>query len=168
MPAARRFVRQVLRDQPVEIVDAAELLASELATNSIRHAHTDFELAIHARDQIRIEVRDKGSGQPRLLSPGVRESAGRGLLIVDSMADEWGVVPAAGGKVVWFTLPQRAGAGEESGSRDSRRERSDGGQAPTRARASGARLRSAGREPPQTRGWVRRVLARASPGLGRR
>jgi anti-sigma regulatory factor (Ser/Thr protein kinase) len=106
VPAARRFVRETLRAQPHEVVDAAELLTSELAANSVRHARTGFELAIHAQDQIRIEVRDSGSGEPRLLSPSVRESAGRGLLIVDAIADEWGVVPVDRGKVVWFTLPR--------------------------------------------------------------
>lgn len=112
VPAARRFVRQALRDQPVEIIDAAELLTSELATNSVRHAQTDFELAVRARGQIRIEVRDTGRGQPRLLSPSLRDSTGRGLLIVDSMADAWGVVPVARGKIVWFTLPHSAAASE--------------------------------------------------------
>ena len=112
IPAARRFVREILRDQPTEIVNAAELLTSELATNSVRHAHTDFELAIHWRGQVRIEVRDTGRGQPRLLSPSVRESAGRGLLIVDVMADAWGVVPVEQGKIVWFTLPQPSAASE--------------------------------------------------------
>jgi anti-sigma regulatory factor (Ser/Thr protein kinase) len=106
VPAARRFVRETLREQPHEVVDAAELLTSELAANSVRHARTGFELAIHAHDQIRIEVRDSGSGEPRLLSPSVRESAGRGLLIVDAIADEWGVLRADTGKVVWFTLPR--------------------------------------------------------------
>jgi anti-sigma regulatory factor (Ser/Thr protein kinase) len=114
VPAARRFVREALRDQPVEIVDAAELLTSELATNSVRHAHTDFELAVQARGQIRIEVRDTGTGQPRLLSPSLRDSTGRGLLIVDSMADAWGVIPVPKGKIVWFTLPHSAAASEAS------------------------------------------------------
>jgi anti-sigma regulatory factor (Ser/Thr protein kinase) len=103
--AARRFVRDVLSDRPLEVVQAAELMASELATNCVRHAHTEFELTIHTRDQIRIEVRDTGEGRPRLLSPAEREISGRGLRIVDAMSDAWGVVPAANGKAVWFTLP---------------------------------------------------------------
>jgi anti-sigma regulatory factor (Ser/Thr protein kinase) len=104
--AARRFVRHVLSDRPPELVEAAELMASELATNCVRHAHTEFELTIHTQGQIRIEVRDRGEGRPTLLSPAEREISGRGLRIVEAMADAWGVIPAANGKAVWFTLPQ--------------------------------------------------------------
>lgn len=104
VPSARRFVRDALSEQPVEISDAAELMASELATNCIRHAHTDFELTIHSQGQIRVEVRDTGRGRPTLLSPTPRDASGRGLRIVESMSDAWGVIPAADGKAVWFTL----------------------------------------------------------------
>jgi anti-sigma regulatory factor (Ser/Thr protein kinase) len=105
--AARRFVREVLRDQPPETVDAAELMTSELASNCVRHAHTDFELAVSSRGPIRVEVRDTGDGRPRLRSPTPQEPTGRGLLIVEAMSDTWGIVPSAAGKTVWFTLAQQ-------------------------------------------------------------
>jgi anti-sigma regulatory factor (Ser/Thr protein kinase) len=104
--AARRFVRDVLSDRPLVLVEAAELMASELATNCVRHAHTAFELTIHTQGQIRIEVRDTGVGRPRLRSPTEREISGRGLRIVEAMSDAWGIIPAAHGNAVWFTLPQ--------------------------------------------------------------
>jgi anti-sigma regulatory factor (Ser/Thr protein kinase) len=104
VPAARRFVREVLSEQPVEITDAAELMTSELATNCIRHAGTDFELTIRAREDIRVEVRDTGGGQPTVLSPTPRDLTGRGLRIVESMSDAWGITSAADGKAVWFTI----------------------------------------------------------------
>ncbi len=106
--AARRFVRDVLSDQDREIVDAAELMACELATNCVRHAHTDFELAIHARGEIRVEVRDTNHGQPVPGSPAPVEPSGRGLLIVEAMSDAWGVTPSSTGKTVWFALRPRA------------------------------------------------------------
>ena len=118
--AARRFVRDVLSDRPPELVEAAELMASELATNCVRHAHTEFELAIHTHGQIRIEVSDRGEGRPTLLSPAEREVSGRGLRIVEAMADAWGVTPAAKGKAVWFTLQHPVVSSEAASSRRSR------------------------------------------------
>jgi len=107
--AARRFVRDVLREQSRETVESAELMASELATNCVRHAHTGFELTIQTQGGIRIEVRDGGSGRPQVLHPTPREPAGRGLGIVEAMADAWGVIETPEGKAVWFTLA-RGGA----------------------------------------------------------
>jgi anti-sigma regulatory factor (Ser/Thr protein kinase) len=120
--AARRFVQEVLSDRPFELVQAAELMASELATNCVRHAQTEFELTIHTQGQIRIEVRDAGEGRPRLLSPAEREISGRGLRIVEAMADAWGIIPVANGKTVWFTLPQPGVSSEAASSRRSRNE----------------------------------------------
>jgi anti-sigma regulatory factor (Ser/Thr protein kinase) len=117
--AARRFVRDVLSDRPSELVDAAELMASELATNCVRHANTGFEMTIHSDGQIRVEVRDTGVGRPRLLSPTSREISGRGLRVVEAMSDAWGVIPASNGKAVWFTLSQRDAQSEAARSRRS-------------------------------------------------
>ena len=111
--AARRFVRDVLREQSRETVEAAELMTSELATNSMRHAHSDFELAIHCSQRdIRIEVSDSGQGQPTLRSPTPHERSGRGLRIVQELSDTWGTVASTNGKTVWFTLPTQAFAME--------------------------------------------------------
>jgi anti-sigma regulatory factor (Ser/Thr protein kinase) len=110
---ARHFVRDLLSDQPREIVEAAELMTSELATNSVRHAHSDFELAIHlSRDEIRVEVSDHGQGQPIMRSPTPREQSGRGLQIVQELSEDWGIVPSPNGKLVWFSLLLRTHAGE--------------------------------------------------------
>jgi anti-sigma regulatory factor (Ser/Thr protein kinase) len=113
VPAVRRFVRDALREQSRELVDAAELMACELATNCVRHARTDFELAIRSDCQIRIEVRDTGQGEPRPRSPTPREPSGRGLRIVEAMSSTWGVIPSPSGKTVWFTLPQQPRASNE-------------------------------------------------------
>jgi anti-sigma regulatory factor (Ser/Thr protein kinase) len=111
VPAARRFVRDVLHDKSRDILEAAELMASELATNCVQHAQTCFELVINDEQRrIRVEVRDTGQGRPVLQSPAPTEQTGRGLLIVEAMSDTWGIDPSSAGKTVWFTLPQRAGA----------------------------------------------------------
>lgn len=103
--AARRYIRDALGDLPSEQLDAAELIVSELSTNSVKHARSDFEIAIErGACEVRVEVRDRGPGRPRLLSPSPTAASGRGLKIVEAMSSSWGVVPSADGKIVWFKL----------------------------------------------------------------
>ncbi len=120
---ARHFVRDVLSEEARETVEAAELMASELATNCVRHARSDFELAIHrSRDEIRVEVSDHGEGQPVVRSPTPREQSGRGLRIVQELAEDWGIIPSPNGKLVWFALPARTQAGERKSRSSASRE----------------------------------------------
>lgn len=105
--SARRFVQEHLDGTPPEIADAVAVMTSELATNSVRHAESDFEVAVdRTPDKIRIAVTDRGAGLPivRALEPD--GLSGRGLYIVEQLADDWGVTPATGGdaKTVWFTV----------------------------------------------------------------
>jgi serine/threonine-protein kinase RsbW len=103
--AARRFVRELLSEQPRETLELAELMSSELATNCIQHARTAFEISVSIGREIRVEVRDGGAGAPRRLTPAPAQPSGRGLLIVDATAEQWGVIDEPNGKTVWFTLP---------------------------------------------------------------
>jgi len=106
--AARQFVREILRDHSSETVSATELMVSELATNCVRHAHTDFELTIDSQDQIRVAVRDMNQSRPIPRSPTPKEPSGRGLRIVEAMSDTWGIIPSSTGKTVWFKLNRTA------------------------------------------------------------
>jgi hypothetical protein len=85
-------------------------MVSELATNCVQHAQTDFELTIRSRDHIRVEVRDSQRRRPTLRSPTPREPSGRGLRIVEAMSEAWGITPSANGKIVWFTLRRASGS----------------------------------------------------------
>jgi serine/threonine-protein kinase RsbW len=109
--ASRRYVRDVLRGHPLADLDAVELMVSELATNSVKHAHSDFQISIDdSGGEIRVEVRDTGRGQPVLQSPTPTEPSGRGLRIVEALSRAWGTVESPRGKTVWFTLPSKAKA----------------------------------------------------------
>jgi len=109
--ASRRYVRDVLRRHPLANIDAVELMVSELATNSVKHAHSDFKVSINdSAGEIRVEVRDTGRGQPVLRFPAPTEPSGRGLRIVEALSLTWGTADSPRGKTVWFTVPSKAEA----------------------------------------------------------
>ncbi len=98
------------RNLPEKIVDEAEIVASELLTNAVRHARPLSDGTIRVRWKIRgavieIEVTDGGgSTVPHPAPRTVWLSSGRGLRIVRSIAHEWGVTEDRTGNVVWATL----------------------------------------------------------------
>jgi anti-sigma regulatory factor (Ser/Thr protein kinase) len=102
---ARRFAASTLAEWGVEDGDVT-LLVSELATNAVLHARSEFtvELAL-LQGRIRVEVRD---GNPRLPSFAVVPAdaySGRGLTLVQNLADAWGVETlAGGGKAIWVEV----------------------------------------------------------------
>lgn len=105
--AARRFANETLADLPRELVQAVELMVSELATNSIRHANSSFRVEIERRpDLVRVEVSDSaGDVMPTMRSPGPEEPTGRGLRIVSLFSHSWGITQSGGAdKSVWFTV----------------------------------------------------------------
>lgn len=103
--AARHFVRDAVEALPRNVADTVELMVSELATNSVKHAETPFELVVeHVGSQVRVEVTDRGVGQPMPRDPTPSDPNGRGLRIVDLMADKWGVRRSDETKTVWFLV----------------------------------------------------------------
>jgi anti-sigma regulatory factor (Ser/Thr protein kinase) len=103
--AARRFVAAALPPLAPETCEHILLLTSEIVTNAIVHARTPFRLVVEARRAaVRVEVRDADPGRPVIHRPDPDEEHGRGLLIVQSIADSWGVDTGIGGKTVWFTV----------------------------------------------------------------
>ncbi|MFG3020056.1 ATP-binding protein [Streptomyces sp. NPDC048254] len=107
VPEARRELRELLRHwgKPGRS-EIAELLTSELVTNAL--VHTDREAVLTAvvgPGQLRVEVRDFVGRRPRVCAPDSGDGThGRGLVLVDSLADAWGVQPHEVGKSVWFEL----------------------------------------------------------------
>ena len=117
--AARRFATDVLSDLPLELLQAVELMVSELATNSIRHANSSFSVRIERQpDLVRVEVSDSaGDVMPTMRSPGPEEPTGRGLRIVSLFSHSWGITQSPGeDKSVWFTVaPQPEAEADVSG-----------------------------------------------------
>jgi anti-sigma regulatory factor (Ser/Thr protein kinase) len=85
-----------------EPIEDAELVISELVTNAVNAGCADTQLRINLhRDHIRIYVADNGPGWPQIQRPDPEERHGRGLHIVETIADKWGVEATATGKQVW-------------------------------------------------------------------
>jgi two-component sensor histidine kinase len=104
---ARRFVTDSIVHVPRDVSDALLVITSELATNSIRHGATTFEIRIdQLPDRILIEAEDDSAGDPIVRSPAPTDTSGRGLQIVKALANSWGVVKekGSGGKTVWAVL----------------------------------------------------------------
>ncbi|MFJ8691466.1 ATP-binding protein [Streptomyces roseolilacinus] len=84
----------------------AELLTSELVTNALIHtAYGAVVTATLADDVLRVEVRDFAPEPPDPYVPVSDDGThGRGLLLVQALADAWGVRAQGVGKAVWFEL----------------------------------------------------------------
>lgn len=108
--AARRLLRLFCQQWEVDEPSGADLLLTEIVTNVVNHAKTDMTLRIHARESgLRIEVTDCSSRLPERRRPNSRSEHGRGLLLLDRLADSWGYHEGDGPaddycKTVWFEL----------------------------------------------------------------
>ncbi|WP_328682147.1 ATP-binding protein [Streptomyces sp. NBC_00322] len=110
VPEVRRALRELLRHwRGQDTKDVAELLASELVTNALVHTdHGAVVTATVAASTLRVEVRDFMAGLPVPRAPAAHlDTHGRGLVLVQSLADAWGVHTHGVGKVVWFELHGR-------------------------------------------------------------
>jgi anti-sigma regulatory factor (Ser/Thr protein kinase) len=104
---ARVFTGEVLADDGVEasVIELAVLLVSELVTNAFVHARGVICLTVHTDAHwVRIEVEDQGGGRPVRRSATLDQVDGRGLLVVDQLATDWGTERRATHKVVWFEI----------------------------------------------------------------
>ncbi|MBB5123089.1 ATP-binding protein [Streptomyces eurocidicus] len=98
---ARRFVANLCATvgYPLEPVD---LLISEVATNALIHGGGGFAVrCFRMKDRFRVEVDDRSYRIPYLRHPGADEVHGRGVRLLDKLA-EWGAVLRKGGKTVYF------------------------------------------------------------------
>ncbi|MEU9861519.1 ATP-binding protein [Streptomyces sp. NPDC047971] len=107
VPEVRHALRAMLRTWGGPgASDVAELLTSELVTNAL--IHTDHGAVVTATvvpDSLRVEVRDFVPGLPEPWVPIADDGThGRGLVLVQELADSWGVEDHGVGKVVWFEL----------------------------------------------------------------
>lgn len=104
--AARRFVQDVLEDWGLtEVSWSCQQLISELATNAVIHARTEFTVEVSRDDAVlRVCVRDGSPTAPGVRRYGSDSTTGRGMRLVESMAADWGVERQGAGKSIWFAM----------------------------------------------------------------
>ncbi|MFJ6686897.1 ATP-binding protein [Streptomyces werraensis] len=108
----RRRLMKALREWgDLGVAEIAELLAAELLTNAVRHAHRPSGdgaritlTAYQTRCCLRVEVADPDPNPPVIRHASTDDESGRGLALVDALADHWGVSERIDGKAVWFSL----------------------------------------------------------------
>ena len=103
---ARAFTRETLHQwQLAPLEDTVTLLVSEMVTNALVHTNGFATLELRRDDShVRILVTDAHSRVPRPREVDLDATGGRGLMLVESLAEEWGVEPSGGGKTVWAAV----------------------------------------------------------------
>lgn len=111
---ARELVTEASRRWELpEVAESACIVVTELVNNVVAHARTPMTLLLarHA-GTMSVAVRDKSSARPRFTGPVAPTSyGGRGLLLIDSVAQRWGNLGLTDGKVVWALLGESPVAG---------------------------------------------------------
>ena len=109
--AARRLVRSALREWGHDgLLDTVLLLTSELVTNALLHARSVPRLTVaRTADGVVVTVEDGSPAGPSRRRHGSQATTGRGVALLEDLADEWGWEQRPAGKAVWF----RASAGRD-------------------------------------------------------
>jgi anti-sigma regulatory factor (Ser/Thr protein kinase) len=118
--AARSFVTS--RDGVGgDLADSLALVTSELASNAVLHARTPFVVRVgEAEGRVRVSVFDHSTRLPERRPHGPESVTGRGLAIIESIADVWGVEVVDGGKWVWAIVATDDGGALGQGARTRR------------------------------------------------
>jgi len=91
-------------------VEDAVLLASEVVTNAIVHGGphgpaAQVLLRVDSTDaRVRVEVHDKCAGFPTVGDGAAGRPSGRGMILVELLSSNWGVIISGAGKIVWFEI----------------------------------------------------------------
>ena len=123
VPEGRHFALSYLRDAvPTDVLDAAELVVTELVTNAVLHGAPPVRLVVGVEgDAARIEVSDSSRALPVRPRSSTDGMTGRGLALVDAVSDDWGVRPTPGqdaGKAVWALVTPASAVAAEPGEVD--------------------------------------------------
>ena len=114
---ARRRVRAAIASWQIPVdQDAALLLTSELVTNAVRHEPGQAVMLVIScsRGRLRVDVHDTARTWPAVADVPADAESGRGLLLVETLSDEWGFYRTLAGKAVYFTLVLQADQADQA------------------------------------------------------
>jgi serine/threonine-protein kinase RsbW len=116
--SARAFLRAALETWQLDgFGEVTELLTDELVANVVRHVGSPLTLRAKTDGPtLRIEVEDPSTEPPILRHPDEHEDRGRGILLVDALATQWGTDIHSDGKTVWFEIDVSTATEEVHGS----------------------------------------------------
>jgi anti-sigma regulatory factor (Ser/Thr protein kinase) len=108
--SARDALRRALGDDHDEdCIDDVLIVISELVQNVGQHTHSHGELIVTIEaDTVLVEVGDTSTTVPHVCRTDANRSGGRGLQVIDTICQQWGVRTCHRGKVVWARLPRHA------------------------------------------------------------
>jgi anti-sigma regulatory factor (Ser/Thr protein kinase) len=102
---ARRAVNRLAEHLQPDILEDVRFLVNELVTNGVKYGTGPIHLQAEVTDRrVRVDVKDRGGGfEPDVRVPGTEQTSGRGLFLVERMADRWGV-RGSERTHVWFEI----------------------------------------------------------------
>jgi anti-sigma regulatory factor (Ser/Thr protein kinase) len=114
---ARALVRQALAAWDCDdLDDVASLLTTEVVANAVRYAADQIALRVSLDDEVvRVEVQDTNPVLPEGRRVARGATSGRGLQVVDALAQRWGAQRQGTGKIVWFEIATGGHRPEDSG-----------------------------------------------------
>jgi anti-sigma regulatory factor (Ser/Thr protein kinase) len=112
----RRSLERLPHDLPQDTVELLKLAATELVTNSVRHSGTKGKIVVFVRvrePSLLLKVCDRGPGvNPGPTRPDPMAEGGRGLFLIDALAQEWGTsrteIDGEPWACVWATFGDQA------------------------------------------------------------
>jgi anti-sigma regulatory factor (Ser/Thr protein kinase) len=102
----RHMIRKAAGDWGArDRADEIELVADEMISNVLMHTEGSAVVTLRVLNgserRVRVEVEDSSSALPRRREAGESGVSGRGLLLIETLTDVWGVEARGGGKCVW-------------------------------------------------------------------
>ncbi|PWK80815.1 anti-sigma regulatory factor (Ser/Thr protein kinase) [Lentzea atacamensis] len=107
LAAVRRWTRDALCGVTADELEDIVLVVNELVSNAFDHGSAPRQMRVHRSMEpcfVRVEIDDGSAEVPTLGTSRLDGDRGRGMLLVNRLAKDWGVTPRSDGKTVWAEI----------------------------------------------------------------